>query len=232
MAEALLRYRGGPRFEAMSAGASPVGVVHPFAEVVLREIHVPVKGLRSKPWKDFVGQPLDAVITLCDAARDKVCPEWPLPSDSGTLPVCVHWAIEDPLSVEVMGETQLLDEFRRARDEIRDCIEHLAIAPDDVLDDDAAFALLLDEISGEEEETLDDRLVTVAAFNNPSEAYLLKGRLETEGIECFVADENMTNIGLYNPLVGGMKIQIRESDLAKATAVLDPLRESPRYPSS
>ncbi|MBN1867432.1 arsenate reductase ArsC [Candidatus Sumerlaeota bacterium] len=149
IAEALLRYRGAGRFEALSAGAAPVGIVHPFAERVLREIAVPIDGLWSKSWTDFKDEPPDAVITLCDSARDKVCPEWPLSPDSDTLPIWVHWRIQDPLGVETMGETQLLEEFRRTRDEIREHIERLAIACDEVLDADESFARLLNEVAAE-----------------------------------------------------------------------------------
>jgi hypothetical protein len=63
-------------------------------------------------------------------------------------------------------------------------------------------------------------LVTVAAFDTPLKASILASRLEAEGIECFIADAEV--VGLNNLLagaVGGVKVQVRESDAPRASAV-------------
>ena len=50
LAESLLNHAGGGRFRAFSAGSHPSGKVNPFATELLERSHLPVDGLRSKPW--------------------------------------------------------------------------------------------------------------------------------------------------------------------------------------
>lgn len=153
MAEALLNYRGAGRFEALSAGVDPAGFVHGMAEEVLRESRVPTRGLASKSWEEVADRGLDAVVTLCDFARDELEKDWPPPGD-GALPFRVHWGLEDPVSQtagagRVLTGGERLDLFRAARDRVRSCVERLVIAPSDVLDRDGAFGDLLLEIGGD-----------------------------------------------------------------------------------
>jgi len=70
MAEALLRYLAGDRFEVASAGTEPAQP-HPLALQVLQEADVPVDGLYSKSLSELQNQHWDYVITLCEkAARE------------------------------------------------------------------------------------------------------------------------------------------------------------------
>ena len=66
-------------------------------------------------------------------------------------------------------------------------------------------------------------LTTIATFINPSEAHLAKSRLELEGIEACLLDENMGNIlmGILQLSTGGIRLQVRESDAPRAKAILD-----------
>ncbi len=65
-------------------------------------------------------------------------------------------------------------------------------------------------------------LVTVAAFSQAPEAYVAKGLLETEGIWAFVADEyTITANWLYSLALKGVKLQVRESDVAEARRILN-----------
>ena len=101
MAEALLNFWGKGRFQALSAGSFPKGVVHPLAIDTLRRNHVPAEDLRSKSWSEFAteGQaPIDFVFTVCDHAAREVCPVWP------GQPVSAYWGIEDPAAVEGSDE--------------------------------------------------------------------------------------------------------------------------------
>jgi hypothetical protein len=62
-------------------------------------------------------------------------------------------------------------------------------------------------------------LVTIRQFGNMSEALLAKGCLESAGIECFLADANITR--LEWPISRGMRLQVGPADAETAIAVLD-----------
>lgn len=64
-------------------------------------------------------------------------------------------------------------------------------------------------------------LVTVASFDTPLKANILASRLEADGVQCFIADAETIGIhGLLAGAVGGVKIQVRESDGPRAAAIL------------
>lgn len=67
--------------------------------------------------------------------------------------------------------------------------------------------------------------MTVAAFSQPVEAHLARGRLECEGIECFIADEHIVGIDwLYSAAVGGVKLKVRREERERAVALLETAR--------
>jgi arsenate reductase len=109
MAEGLLRHEGGDRFEVFSAGTKP-SVVRPEAIAVMKEIGIDISGHRSKSVDEFIGQPLDLVITVCDHARES-CPVFP-----GTTKR-LHWPFEDPAATQG-SEEERKAAFRRIRDRI------------------------------------------------------------------------------------------------------------------
>lgn len=97
LAEALLNHWGRGKFRGLSAGSHPKGAVHPVALELLRQVHLPTEGLRSKSWDEFAapaGPPLDFVFTVCDNAAGEVCPYWP------GQPMTAHWGVPDPGAVE------------------------------------------------------------------------------------------------------------------------------------
>jgi arsenate reductase (thioredoxin) len=101
MAEAILNFKGRPRFTAYSAGSHPSGSVRPEALGQLELTHIPSNGLRSKSWDEFAaaGAPqLDFVFTVCDNAAKEVCPIWP------GQPMTAHWGVPDPAAVHGMQE--------------------------------------------------------------------------------------------------------------------------------
>ena len=53
MAEAILKYKGRPKFKAFSAGSHPSGQVRPEALRQLELAGVPNEGMRSKSWDEF-----------------------------------------------------------------------------------------------------------------------------------------------------------------------------------
>lgn len=110
MAEGLLRADGGPRFEVHSAGTHP-SFVRPETIAVMREVGIDISGHRSKSVGEFLGQPFDYVITVCDRARES-CPVFPERAQR------IHWSFEDPSAVEGNEEVRM-EAFRRVRDQIR-----------------------------------------------------------------------------------------------------------------
>jgi hypothetical protein len=66
-----------------------------------------------------------------------------------------------------------------------------------------------------------EKLVTIASFSHPEEAYIVSTKLESEGIRSFVADAHtVTANWLYSNAIGGVKVQVRESDAAEAARIL------------
>jgi len=61
-------------------------------------------------------------------------------------------------------------------------------------------------------------LVTIRHFGDMSEALMAKGCLESAGIECFLADANITR--LEWPLSRGMRLQVRPEEVESAIEVL------------
>jgi arsenate reductase len=78
------------------------------------EIGVDISSQRSKPVAEFIGQPLDFVVTVCNSARE-TCPVFP-----GAVKR-LHWPFEDPAEVEGSDEARMAA-FRRIRDQIHDRI--------------------------------------------------------------------------------------------------------------
>lgn len=111
MAEGLLRAMGGDRYRVESAGVRP-GSVRAEAVEAMREIGIDISHHRSKSVDEFVGQPFDYVITVCDHANEH-CPVFPASTQR------LHWSLEDPAAVEGTPQVRLAA-FRRIRDEIQE----------------------------------------------------------------------------------------------------------------
>jgi Putative prokaryotic signal transducing protein len=66
------------------------------------------------------------------------------------------------------------------------------------------------------------QLVTVRQFRDLPEALLAKGSLESAGIECFLADENLVRLDWFiSNFIGGIKLKVRPADAADAQKLLD-----------
>jgi hypothetical protein len=64
-------------------------------------------------------------------------------------------------------------------------------------------------------------LVTIAHFNAPSWADLVRSRLEAAGIEAFLPDEGLAQTAqVYLAGAGGYRVQVRDEDEARARAVV------------
>jgi hypothetical protein len=82
---------------------------------------------------------------------------------------------------------------------------------------------LLEEEAPEDREELEVReLVTIRQFRDLPEALLAKGSLESAGIECFLADENLVRLDWFiSNFIGGIKLNVRAADAANAQKLLD-----------
>ncbi len=67
----------------------------------------------------------------------------------------------------------------------------------------------------------EDRFVTILTFVYPHESGIPCSLLESEGIECFMRDEMTASVQpFYSNAIGGIKLQVRESDVQRAIEVL------------
>jgi arsenate reductase len=114
MAEGFLRVFGRDRFDAESAGTVAAGV-HPFAVQAMAEAGVDISMHESKTIDRYLAEPLDLVITVCDAAAE-ACPVFANAREQW------HWSFPDP-SLATGGDEERFAAFARVRDAIRERIE-------------------------------------------------------------------------------------------------------------
>ena len=112
MAEALLRSMDAT-LEVHSAGTHPAERVHPAAVTAMSELGIDIAGARPKSVDQFLDQSFDCVITVCGHANE-TCPVF-----RGTVGRRLHIGFDDPAAV-AGTEQEVLDAFRRVRDQIRD----------------------------------------------------------------------------------------------------------------
>ena len=66
-----------------------------------------------------------------------------------------------------------------------------------------------------------DRTAVIARFSSQSEAYIAKGLLEANGIDCFLQDEYINQaFAIFNPAFGGIKLCVMEKDMEAAYNLL------------
>src|SRR5205823_3431157 len=111
MAEGWLRAMAGDRFDVYSAGVEPKGEVNPLAVQAMAEEEIDISAHRPKSLAQFLDQPWDFVITVCDRAKES-CPIFPGRREQ------VHWSFDDPADA-TGGEAERRAVFRRVRDEIK-----------------------------------------------------------------------------------------------------------------
>ena len=111
MAEGFLK-SFDPKLEVHSAGTKPSGQVHPKAIQVMQEVGIDLNKNYPKSTDPFIPQAFDYVITVCGHAQEN-CPVF-----TGKVKHRLHIGFDDP--AEAKGtEEQILNEFRRIRDEIK-----------------------------------------------------------------------------------------------------------------
>ena len=111
MAEGLANAFHSDAVEAVSAGSRPAGFIHPNAVRAMNDIGVDISTQRSKGASQFVTEPFDVVVTVCDSAAHD-CPYWP---DAKRIE---HWPIEDPSGGGYEGFTATREELARRIEEL------------------------------------------------------------------------------------------------------------------
>ncbi|GAB4352492.1 MAG: hypothetical protein Kow006_17070 [Gammaproteobacteria bacterium] len=64
-------------------------------------------------------------------------------------------------------------------------------------------------------------MITIATFDTMPDAHIALGRLRAEGIDARLADEHLVQTDwLYAIAVGGIKLQVAESEVPRAREIL------------
>ena len=116
MAEGFAKEFGKGLIEVHSAGLMAAGV-HKRAIAVMKEIGIDISKQKSKEIDEELLRKMDIVVTLCGNAEE-TCP-WTPPNIKR-----IHWPIKDPVGT-VGTEVEIMKEFRRARDEIKERVMKL-----------------------------------------------------------------------------------------------------------
>jgi arsenate reductase len=106
-----LKTFGGKEVEVRSAGIETHGV-NPTAIKVMAEADVDISGHTSNHIDEYMSEQFDSIITVCDHAKES-CPVFPSTAEQ------MHHNFTDPAKA-TGTEEQVLNEFRRVRDEIKD----------------------------------------------------------------------------------------------------------------
>lgn len=114
MAEGLLRELGKGQFEVFSAGTEATHV-RPLAIKAMAEKGIDISGQRSKVLTEYLGEPFDYVITVCDKANES-CPVFPGARNR------LHWSFPDP-SKATGTEAEQLAVYSQVRDAIENRIK-------------------------------------------------------------------------------------------------------------
>ena len=118
LAEGILQRAAGDLLNVQSAGSKPAGFVHPLAIKVMAEIGIDISRHRSKHLDEFLASDVETVITVCGNA-DQACPIFPGQVNRH------HFPFYDPAKATGADE-QILNIFRRVRDEIKAVFEAYA----------------------------------------------------------------------------------------------------------
>jgi len=110
MAEGWLRALGGDRYEALSAGIEAHGK-NPRAIAVMAEAGIDISAQASEILDPALLDSLELLVSVCGHA-DEHCPIIPASCRKE------HWPFDDPAKASGTEE-EIMDEFRRVRDQIK-----------------------------------------------------------------------------------------------------------------
>jgi arsenate reductase len=95
-----------------SAGTSPSTEVHPKAKQVMGELNIDISNGQPQHVDAYLDKDFDYVITVCGGAKES-CPVF-----TGKVKKQLHIGFDDPAEADGT-EDEILNEFRRIRDEIK-----------------------------------------------------------------------------------------------------------------
>jgi len=110
IAEGYLRYFGGDKINAYSAGIETHGV-NPRAIEIMKRDGIDISQHTSNNINEYLDVDFDYVITVCDNAKES-CPYFP------TKAVKLHYNFPDPAKAKGTEE-EIMNEFERVRDMIK-----------------------------------------------------------------------------------------------------------------
>jgi thioredoxin type arsenate reductase len=119
MAEGLLNHIAADAFDIHSAGAVATGL-NPRAVEVMAEVGIDISAQWSKVVEQFAKETFDYVVTLCDESENNPCPVF-----LGEAGRRMHVPFDDP-AYATGSEQDILDFFRRVRDQINQWLETFA----------------------------------------------------------------------------------------------------------
>jgi arsenate reductase len=130
MAEGLLKYLYGEKYEVFSAGSNPTQV-NPFAVKAMAEIGIDISKQTSKSIEEFRNKSIDVVVSVCQSSAKLICSLCSSPILMGrpeiintTIPGAkhyLHYGFNDPSEVDGSDEEKTMA-FRRTRDDIKQWI--------------------------------------------------------------------------------------------------------------
>ena len=119
MAEGWLKALGGDDFEVYSAGIVAHGK-NPRAIAAMADAGVDISQQKSEALDPAILDEIDLLVTVCGNA-DETCPTVPVSCEKQ------HWPFDDPAKAQG-SEEEIMAEFNRVRDQIRDRIDRFVKA--------------------------------------------------------------------------------------------------------
>jgi len=104
--------------EVYSAGTKPADRVQPYSVQVMSELDINISAHTPQHVNQYIGTNFDYVISVCDGAKE-VCPVF-----TGSVRNRLHMGFDDPYDA-IGTENEILGEYRRVRDEIKQAFQDL-----------------------------------------------------------------------------------------------------------
>jgi len=67
----------------------------------------------------------------------------------------------------------------------------------------------------------EEKFKLLRRFQYSSEAVIYQGKIESEGIEVFLRDQNLIDSTMYSNLFGGIKMYVKTEDFQRANEILN-----------